>query len=126
MKRFSRTLCARPELNKYLVEIVNLRDQDTWVHSYDPAFAAQKAKELMHMGVAAVRLAHPLADHTLPMNKDVLVVGGGVAGMKASLSLADNGFKVLPGGKVTAAWEALQGRSEGPWMEKTFRPTWKI
>ena len=81
-------------LNKYLVEIVNLRDQDTWVHSSDPAFAAQKAIELMHMGVAAVRLAHALADHTLPMNKAVLVVGGGVAGMKASLSLADNGYKV--------------------------------
>ncbi len=85
----------RAGLNKYLLEIVNLRDQDTWVHLDDPTFAAQKAKELMHMGVGAVRLAHPLADHILPMNKDVLVVGGGVAGMKASHSLADNGFKVF-------------------------------
>ena len=85
----------KAEVNKYLLEIVNLRDQDTWVHLDDPAFAAQKAKELMQMGVAAVRLAHPLADHTLPMNKDVLVVGGGLAGMEASLRLADNGFKVF-------------------------------
>ncbi|MDR3567370.1 MAG: FAD-dependent oxidoreductase [Syntrophobacteraceae bacterium] len=81
-------------LNKYLVEIVNLRDQDTWVHPDKPAFAASKAKELMHMGVGAVRMTHPLTDYTLPMNKDVLVVGGGVTGMKAALSLADGGFKV--------------------------------
>ncbi len=82
-------------LNKYLLEIVNLRDQDTWVHNDTPAFAATKAKELMHMGVGAVRLTHPLVDHTLPMNKDVLVVGGGVTGMKAAVSLADAGFKVF-------------------------------
>ncbi len=82
-------------LNRYMLEIVNLRDQDTWVHTDNPAFAASKAKELMHMGVGAVRMTHPLADHTLPMNKDVLVVGGGVTGMKAALSLADGGFKVF-------------------------------
>ena len=48
----------------------------------------------MHMAVASVRLARPLADQTLPMNKDVLVVGGGVAGMTAALRLADVGYKV--------------------------------
>lgn len=81
-------------LNKYLMEIANLRDQDTWVHASQPDVAAQKAKELLKMAVFSVRLAHPLADHTLPMNKDVLVVGGGVTGMEASLSLADMGFRV--------------------------------
>jgi heterodisulfide reductase subunit A len=81
-------------LNKYLVEIANLRDQDTWVHQDLPGAAADKAKELIHMAVAAVRLARPLADQSLPMNKDVLVVGGGVAGMTAALRLADMGYKV--------------------------------
>lgn len=81
-------------LNKYLMEIANLRDQDTWVHASQPDVAAQKAKELLKMAVFSVRLAHPLADHTLPMHKDVLVVGGGVTGMEASLSLADMGFRV--------------------------------
>jgi heterodisulfide reductase subunit A len=81
-------------LNKYLVEIANLRDQDTWVHRDRPVLAAEKANELMHMAVSAVRLARPLADLTLPMNKDVLVVGGGIAGMTASLRLADLGYKV--------------------------------
>ena len=46
------------------------------------------------MAVASVQRSRPLADHVLPMNKDVLVVGGGVAGMNAALSLADQGFKV--------------------------------
>ena len=81
-------------LNKYLVEIANLRDQDTWVHRDRPADAAAKAKDLMRMAVASVRLARPLADQTLPMNKDVLVVGGGIAGMTAALRLADMGYKV--------------------------------
>jgi heterodisulfide reductase subunit A2 len=81
-------------LNKYLVEIANLRDQDTWVHGNLPGAAATKAEDLMRMAVAAVRLARPLTDHTLPMNKDVLVVGGGVAGMTAALRLADMGYKV--------------------------------
>jgi len=81
-------------LNKYLVEIANLRDQDTWVHRDRPVNAAEKADELMRMAVSAVRLARPLADQTLPMNKDVLVVGGGIAGMTAALRLADLGYKI--------------------------------
>jgi len=81
-------------LNKYLVEIANLRDQDTWVHRDLPVNAAKKADELMRMAVSAVHLARPLADQTLPMNKDVLVVGGGIAGMTAALRLADLGYKV--------------------------------
>ena len=82
-------------LNKYLVEIANLRDQDTWVHQDRPVVAAEKADELMRMAVSAVRLARPLADLNLPMNKDVLVVeGGGIAGMTASLRLAVLGYKV--------------------------------
>ena len=81
-------------LNKYLVEIANLRDQDTWVHPDHPSQAEAKAQELLRMAVASVRFARPLADQTLPMNKDVLVVGGGVAGMTAALKLADMGYKV--------------------------------
>ena len=81
-------------LNKYLVEIANLRDQDTWVHWDRPDSAAGKAMKLLRMAVSAVRLARPLAENVLPMNKDVLVVGGGIAGMTASVSLADMGYRV--------------------------------
>ncbi|MEJ2723064.1 MAG: FAD-dependent oxidoreductase [Deltaproteobacteria bacterium] len=81
-------------LNKYLVEIANIRDQDTWVHLDQPMEAMNKAKDLIRMAVFSVALAHPLTENVLPMNKDILVVGGGVAGMNAALTLADEGFKV--------------------------------
>jgi heterodisulfide reductase subunit A len=81
-------------LNKYLVEMANLRDQDTWVHSDHPEEALNKAKDLIRMAVASVAIARPLTDHTLPMNKNILVVGGGVAGMNAALTLADQGLRV--------------------------------
>ena len=81
-------------LNKYLVEMANLRDQDTWVHLDRPEEALNKGKDLIRMAVSAVALAHPLTEHVLPMNKNALVVGGGVAGMNAALALADQGMRV--------------------------------
>lgn len=84
----------RAGLNRHLLEMANLRDQDTWVHTDRPSEAAGKAKELMAMAVSSVRPAHPLVDHTLPLNKDVLVIGGGIAGMSASLGLAEMGYRV--------------------------------
>jgi heterodisulfide reductase subunit A2 len=81
-------------LNKYLVEIANIRDQDTWVHMDHPDKANEKARELLGMAVLGVQHSRALADHLLPMNKDILVVGGGVAGMNAALSLADQGYRV--------------------------------
>ena len=82
-------------LNKYLLEIANIRDQDTWVHKNYPEKAIAKSKALIRMAAAGVALSHPLTDHVLPMNKDVLVVGGGIAGMTAALSLADQGFRIF-------------------------------
>ncbi|MFZ7112955.1 MAG: FAD-dependent oxidoreductase [Desulfatiglandales bacterium] len=84
----------RAGLNKYLVEMANIRDQGTWVHLDHPAEALNKAKDALRMSAAAVALSHPLTEHILPMNQDVLVVGGGVTGMNAALILADQGFKV--------------------------------
>jgi len=81
-------------LNKYLVEIANLRDQDTWVTTDHPDEALDKAKDLLRMAVSGAALSRPLTDHVLPMNKDILVVGGGVAGMTAAVDLADKGYKV--------------------------------
>jgi heterodisulfide reductase subunit A len=82
-------------LNKYLLEIANIRDQATWVHANNPAAATEKAKELIRMAVGSVVCSQPLVDHSLPMNKNVLVVGGGVAGMTSALQLADQGLKVF-------------------------------
>jgi heterodisulfide reductase subunit A len=81
-------------LNRYLVEMANIRDQDTWVHLDHPSEALDKAKDLLRMAASSVALARPLTEHVLPMNKNVLVVGSGVTGMNAALALADHGFRV--------------------------------
>ncbi|MCJ8500792.1 FAD-dependent oxidoreductase [Desulfatitalea alkaliphila] len=82
-------------LNKYLLEIANIRDQNAWVHGGARELATAKGKKLIRMAVGAVAQAGPLREHTLPMNKDVLVLGGGVAGMNSALSLGDQGYKVF-------------------------------
>ncbi|PHR26413.1 MAG: heterodisulfide reductase subunit A [Desulfotalea sp.] len=87
-------LLQKAGLNKYLVEIANIRDQATWVHSGKPKEAEKKAEDLIAMSVASVVQAHPLEDQTIPMNKNVLVVGGGITGMTAALNLADRGYQV--------------------------------
>ena len=109
-------------LNKYLVEMANIRDQDTWVHLDQPDDALNKAKDLIRMAVSAVALAHPLTEHVLPMNKNILVVGGGVAGMNAALTLADQGFRVYLAGEIRSAWRRGSRASARPWKEKMFRP----
>jgi heterodisulfide reductase subunit A2 len=87
-------LLAKAGINKYLLEIANIRDQSTWVHTGNPAEAVDKARDLLRMAVAAVVKAQPLSDQSLPINKNVLVVGGGISGMTAALRLADQGVQV--------------------------------
>ncbi len=81
-------------LNPHLLEMVNIREQGSWVHSGSGNLATQKAKDLVAMGVAKVALLSPLDKKTVPANKDVLVIGAGVAGIEAALSLANIGVKV--------------------------------
>lgn len=90
---FRKTI-AEAGLNPYLLEIVNLREQCSWPHSEEPEKATEKAKELVRMGVARVRLLEPLERHKVSVEKSVLVVGGGIAGIQASLDLADAGLRV--------------------------------
>jgi heterodisulfide reductase subunit A len=92
--RFQETI-RRAGLNKYLLEIANLRDQNTWVHLNEPKKADDKARQLIRGAVFAVAKARPLQDHRLPIDRNVLVVGGGIAGMTAALRMADQGHKVF-------------------------------
>lgn len=87
-------LLGKAGLNKYLVEIANIRDQATWVHSGKPDDATAKAKDLIKMAVGSAVKAQPLSDQSLPMNKNVLVVGGGITGMTTALQLAEQGFQI--------------------------------
>ncbi len=88
-----RRMLEQAGLNPFLLEMVNIREQGSWVHAND-SLATQKAKDLVAMGVARVALLSPLERKTVPANKDVLVIGAGVAGIEAALTLADIGVKV--------------------------------
>jgi len=90
---FQKTLQASG-LNPYLFEFANIREQCSWVHQKEKDLATQKACDLIRMAVSKVRLFSPLSKSTLTINKKALVIGGGVAGMIASLDLASQGFGV--------------------------------
>ena len=81
-------------LNKYLIEMANIRNQDSWVHSKTPEKATQKAMDLIRMAASKSLLLSPLFETRLPVTQSALVVGGGVAGMTSALSLACQGFAV--------------------------------
>lgn len=89
-----RRVLEQSGINPHLLEMVNIREQGSWVHADKHSLATQKAKDLVSMGVARVALLTPLDKRTVPANKDVLVIGAGVAGIEAALSLANMGVKV--------------------------------
>lgn len=80
-------------LNKYLFEMTNIRNQNSWVHKNNPDLATAKAKDLVRMAVAKVALMEPLKEVELTMNHTAMVIGGGVSGMTAAKTLANQGFK---------------------------------
>ena len=80
-------------LNRSLFEMVNIRDQCSWVHANEPEEATDKSKDLVRMGVAKARHIQPLAEQTVPVTPQALVVGGGVAGLTAAENLANQGFQ---------------------------------
>lgn len=82
-------------LNKYLFEMANIRNQDSWVHANNPDIATQKAKDLVRMAIARSRTLVPLEERVIPVDRRALVLGGGIAGMNAALDLSAQGFEVV-------------------------------
>lgn len=89
---FRRTL-EEAGLNPFLLEFANIREQCSWVHMRDPN-ATEKAKSLVRMAVAKSRHLNPFEKQKLNVPPKALVIGGGVAGIQASLDLADQGVEV--------------------------------
>ncbi|MGB9438726.1 MAG: FAD-dependent oxidoreductase [Desulfobacterales bacterium] len=89
---FQDTLIAAG-LNKYLFEMANIRNQDSWVHKNNPEFATKKAKDLVRMAVSKVTLMEPLKEAELEVNQTTMVIGGGISGMAAAKSLANQGYQ---------------------------------
>ncbi|MFX1480304.1 MAG: FAD-dependent oxidoreductase, partial [Promethearchaeota archaeon] len=85
--------CQEAGLNKYLFEMVNIRDQCSWVHMTEYDAATEKAKDLIRMGVAKSVLLNPQKEMKIKVTQTALVIGGGVAGMTAALNIASQDFK---------------------------------
>jgi heterodisulfide reductase subunit A len=81
-------------LNPYLLEMANIRDQCSWVHSAEPEKATEKAEDLVRMTVGRTVGLLPLVESTVPVKNAALIIGGGVGGMTAGLSIADQGYQV--------------------------------
>ncbi len=80
-------------LNKYLFEMANIRNQDSWVHQNNPQLATQKAKDLVRMAVSKIGLMQPLSEAELKVNPRAMIIGGGITGMSAAKILAEQGYE---------------------------------
>jgi heterodisulfide reductase subunit A-like polyferredoxin len=111
-------------LNKYLFEMANIRNQDSWVHSETAEPASGKAKDLVRMSVARAGTLRPLQEKKIPVIQKGLVIGGGVAGMNAALGLADQGFEVILiekeaelGGLAKQLTATIEGANIGEYLD---------
>ena len=108
-----RAMAQRAGLNPYEYSQVNIREQCSWAHTHDRAAATEKALKLVRAGIARTSLSVPLDRLRVDTVPQALVVGAGVAGLRAALALSDLGISVHlidrapePGGQVVR-WGSL-------------------
>ena len=89
-----RKACAEAGLNPFLCEMANLREHISWVHEKGDA-TTNKAIDVVRMLVEKVKRNHPLTSIKVPVTKTALVIGGGIAGIQASLDIANTGNQVI-------------------------------
>ncbi len=88
-----RTAAEAVGLNPYRVEIANIREQCSWVHD-DKEIGTSKSKDLTNMMIERIKFNRPLERYHMPLTKRTLIIGGGIAGIQASLDLANAGYPV--------------------------------
>jgi heterodisulfide reductase subunit A-like polyferredoxin len=116
-------------LNKYLFEMANIRDQDSWVHQGNSEQATAKAKELVKMAVGRAGVLEPLHEFPFPVKQRALVLGGGMAGLVAALTIARAGYRVylpdiqerLGGSLAHKKHFTLEGHAIQPYMQELIR-----
>lgn len=106
-------LLSQTSVNPYMLEVANIREQCSWVHT-DKEEATAKAKDLLKMAVAKVEKDTPLHTEQIPITKRALIVGGGIAGMQAALDIADAGYQVT----IVERKPTIGGKM--PKIDKTF------
>jgi heterodisulfide reductase subunit A len=97
---------SRANLNPYLYEQVNIREQGSWAHRHDPEGATLLAIQMISAAVGKLRYSTPLEQIKLPNHRKALVIGGGIGGMKAAVDMAGRGIQVL----LVEKTERLGGR----------------
>jgi heterodisulfide reductase subunit A len=107
-----RGVAERAGLNPYEYVQVNVREQDSWAHTDNPRAATEKAANLVRAGIAKAKLTRPLEPSRLETINKVLIVGAGVAGLRAAITLADLGLHVflLERGAQVGGWVRKFGR----------------
>ena len=90
-----RAAVSEAGLNPFLMEMANIREQCTWAHGHDREGALEKAKDLTAAAIAKARFLTPLEMIDVPVTHKALVIGGGVAGISASLDLAEQGIQTI-------------------------------
>ena len=112
-------------LNRFLFELADIREQCSWCHMNDKEKATSKAIEIVNMNVAKTRLLEPVKSNSVGVTHAALVIGGGIAGMTASLSLADQGYGVhlvernsVLGGLLSKVRRNLEGDDVQAYLEQ--------
>ncbi len=90
-----KSACGEAGLNPYLFEMVNIRDQCSWVHMQEREEATGKAMDLVRMGVAKATFLEPQEDIESSLVRRAVVIGGGMAGLSAAEALGDMGMEVI-------------------------------
>ncbi len=115
-------------LNPYLFELANIREQDAWVHQDEPQAATEKAKSLVRMSVSRARLLEPLYDTTYEVVQSALVIEGGLAGLTAALSFAEQGFQAtlveqsaVLGGNARKLYYTEDGANPARYVQKLIQ-----
>lgn len=94
-KTMFQTVLEDARLNPYLLEIVNIREQCSWVNSEEPPEkATRKVISLIRGAVTKAQKIYPLENIRQAVKKKVLILGGGIAGISAALSLAKTGYSI--------------------------------
>ena len=93
-ERTFRIACQKGGLNPYMCDMANIREHCSWVHPAEPA-TTEKAIELARATVEKVKRSRPLKPIRIPVNRRVLVIGAGIAGIQVALDVARGGYEVV-------------------------------
>ncbi|WP_366921913.1 FAD-dependent oxidoreductase [Metallumcola ferriviriculae] len=123
-----REVCREAGLNQYLFEMANIRDQCSWVHRDDHPAATLKAKDLVRGAIEKVQTHEPLHQHPVAVVPKALIVGGGIAGMSAALSMSSQGYESFIverepelGGFARNLRATIEGKDLKGFLEETIK-----